>query len=264
MFKPITTEADLPDVGKAKQFEGQTFDAKAPREEKPYHLAKHVAAFANAEGGTILIGAIEDLPTGVLTKYEPMPSDRARDVRDAYDRAVKDRCRPAPLMMAVIIPKGTDTFLVAVNVYPSPLLPVAVRVVGDGKEEGYGGDAYTFPIRLGTQVEYLKPEQLGMFMEPKIRRVALLLDGIPEAARKRVVLFDCHGAGRPEVRPLKEVDFLGARVVFGSHEVGTLVVPLDLVQSVCRLEDGSWCVAYDGASHVPWDARHAVALPAAH
>jgi hypothetical protein len=266
MFQPLSSESDLPDVGAKKQFEGIAFDGKMASKPTQYELAKDVAAFANAEGGTILVGAIEDLATGIIVKYEPMTAATARAVRDDYNAAVKARCHPAPLIAPEIIPKGQGTFVVAVNVYPFPLQPVGVKVTADKSSEGYGGDAYTFPVRIGTHAQYLLPEQLGMFMEPKIRRMAVLLGSIPESARARVLVVDAKGAANPHMRSLDSVDPLGARVVFGPlpGKGGNFVVPFDLVRSVCQMGDGMWCVAYDGAQYSPSQMGYYVAIPLTH
>jgi len=269
MFKPMTCEADLPKVLEERQFEHQTFDAKKEIATSgpgwSHEPAKDVAAFANSEGGTLLVGAFEDKKCGVVTKYFPMPDEQAGEVRNAYSRAVGDRCHPPPLIAPEVIPVEDKGFVVAVNVYPFPLQPVAVRVKTDKKLEGHGDDAYVFPLRVGVDTIYLEPEQLGMFMEPKIRRVALLLESIPEGERAAVVILG--PTGHQETRSLIKVDALGARVIFGplpGEHSGSLVVPFDLARSVCRLEDGWWYVATEGTwREFTRDSGHFVAIPRA-
>ena len=66
--------------------------------------------------------------------------------------------------------------MVAVNVEPTLNL-VGVRIDGDSAR-GYGGAAYVYPVRSGTDCIYLEPGQLAMFMTPQIRRVAVMLSPI--------------------------------------------------------------------------------------
>lgn len=54
MFKPILTDRDLPGLG---SHEHHTLDFKVQPATGRFQMAKDVAAFSNAAGGTTLIGA---------------------------------------------------------------------------------------------------------------------------------------------------------------------------------------------------------------
>jgi hypothetical protein len=97
--------------------ETRTIDFKAEPADDPFEIAKDVAAFANAEGGTILIGAKGK--GEYLASYEPMTTTKASEVQRSYNNAVKSRCRPDPFFNVVGLPKD-DGVVLAVNVSPFP------------------------------------------------------------------------------------------------------------------------------------------------
>ena len=71
LFRPVATTADLPALSAGR--ESGTYDFKGSVDlAKKRELAKDVAAFANATGGVILIGAEEDKDAGTLRRYAPM------------------------------------------------------------------------------------------------------------------------------------------------------------------------------------------------
>ena len=194
MFTPIQEAAELPDVGEATErffldfkrtYEKKSFpDAKKDRFDHR-EMAKDVAAFANASGGTIIVGAIEDHTKGVVGKYEPLAKKDAKDISDAFDHAVKDRCSPCPVFDVVTLNQGTG-FVVVVNVWPFPGQPVGVMTRNDPKTDGSGEPGHVFPMRVGKHAIYLKPEQLPMMIDAKVRRVAILFAGIPSGTKVRV------------------------------------------------------------------------------
>lgn len=144
-----------------------------------FHKAKDVAAFANHLGGTILVGAKEADPRGRLERYVGLPAADAATVRDTFSKAVKDRCEPLPHFDCeeYEAPNDTTKRVVAVNVWPSLLL-VGVRIVAHKPSENYGGDSYVYPVRSGTDANYLTPSQIAMYMTPQVRRVAVLISRI--------------------------------------------------------------------------------------
>ena len=102
-------------------------------------LAKDIAAFANSQGGTIVIGALEENER--LARYDPLPGSFANDVKRAYDHAVRDRCLPRPTVETNMIAFG-DRFVIAVNVQPFEGQPVAVVLP---KGERSSAECYWFP-----------------------------------------------------------------------------------------------------------------------
>ena len=160
-------------------------DWKAKATGTDFHLAKDVAAFANHLGGTLLIGAQEN--KGQLVSYIGMTPAEAGDVRDKFSKAVKDRCQPPPLVDFAEYdhPDDNTQRIVAVNVWPSLQL-VGVKVAANKDKEGYGGDAFTFPLRSGTDATYLTPVQIPMYMTPQVRRIVVMLSKVPIGAEVRI------------------------------------------------------------------------------
>lgn len=155
VFQPVTTARDLPRAGTSA--ERISFDIKRDTgtgKQDYFELAKDVAAFANASGGVILIGAAEDRKHGVVGAYMPLSRHRAKEVRDAYNQATRDRCSPRPLVDPVIIDHQGGA-VVAVNVWPFPGQAVGVR---HAKEPL----AFAFPFRAGVETIWLNAEQLPM------------------------------------------------------------------------------------------------------
>src|SRR4051812_43949768 len=97
-------------------------DWKATDTSTPFHKAKDVAAFANHQGGTLLIGAQE--VQGLLQSYVGMTAAAAVAVRTAYSQAIEQRCQPPPTVDFEEFPDPADLTkkIVAVNVWPSLLL----------------------------------------------------------------------------------------------------------------------------------------------
>lgn len=245
LFRPVATTADLPALGEGR--ESGTYDFKGSVDAgKKKELAKDVAAFANATGGVILVGAEEDRETGSIRKYAPMDEGRAETVKAAYDSAVVDLCRPQPVIDAVRLkaPEPFDGFVVAVNVNPTPLGPVGVRWNDDPKCPNWA-----FPLRTTTHTAYLSPTELAMLMVPEVRRVVILLDSIPSAQRESVSIFHTRGTGTsPVVVTIRNVDSTTVTVenfVKGSGRA-EMLLPVDRITSVWRLSADRWGIALNG------------------
>ncbi|WP_372518274.1 AlbA family DNA-binding domain-containing protein [Polyangium jinanense] len=102
-------------------------------------MAKDVAGFANASGGTILVGAVEDARVGKRVSYQPVSDTEARSVRRAYEEAVRDWCSPAPIVAVEELRLGNGGFMVAVNAWPAIATVIGVRVKGDGAADKNSG-----------------------------------------------------------------------------------------------------------------------------
>jgi len=182
-FVPQQPPRSLPAKGSAIELAVMDWKVKATGTD--FHLAKDVAAFANHLGGAILVGASER--SGQLVDYVGMTPGEAGNVRDRFSKAVKDRCQPPPLVDFAEYehPDDGTKRVVAVNVWPSLQL-VGVRVAGNKDKEGYGGDAFTFPLRSGTDAIYLTPVQIPMYMTPHVRRIVVMLSKIPVGAEVHI------------------------------------------------------------------------------
>lgn len=188
---PYPFASELPKVGDTESttldFKRDISTLKDSSKLDYFELAKDVSAMANASGGTIVIGAAEN--GGRLAKYFPLTSDRAREVRRAYEEAVRDRCQPQPPGLRFRdFPEGHGLVL-AVDITASVAV-IAAEVSGDAKD-GYGESAWVFFERSNSQTRALSPERLPMLMVPEIRRIVLGLRTVladPSRGSERVYL----------------------------------------------------------------------------
>ena len=89
-------------------------------------------------------------------------------------------CSPEPTVNAVVVPMpAVAMVLLAVNVDPYVDGPVGTRAPG-------APDSWLFPMREGTHAKYLRPTELAMYMNPKLRRTLLFLDCINKEATVRL------------------------------------------------------------------------------
>jgi hypothetical protein len=211
---------------------------------KPDHLelAKDLAAFANAYGGTIIVGAHES-PSGILSKYGVMKKDVATHICDEYAAAQKNRLRPAVLVTAEPTVHGSG-FLPVIRIEPSMGQAIGVRIQA---AEGSIGEAkappetFAFPLRVGDHSVWLQPEQLPMLMIPELRRNIVLLRRIV-GEKVRSHRFFRH----------KQPQGVGAMVLGKVNEEANVVtlgdngIPLDQIRSVWKDADG-W--------HLSWNSH---------
>lgn len=270
-FSPVQSPKDLPALGTRGEDLNLDFKSRS-NTARDAELAKDVAAFANASGGTILIGAAEDPSTNILTGWVPHSQDEATAVKVRFENAVKSLCAPAPVVDLKVIEREPGQFVVAVNVWPHPLLPVGVKVKADREKTGKEWDAWIVFVRVATQTICLSPEQSAMLMIPSLRFVTTLLDSIPKEKRSDICvqfmapqMGNLKDASRTsyldmvETRPLENVVvFAGSRVSHRqtnpvSHEK-RVHVPLDEIETVWSLADGGWALKLKGQiQHVDGD-----------
>jgi hypothetical protein len=238
-FVALQKPRSLPTIGEA--IERSVMDWKVKASPTDFEKAKDVAMFANHLGGTLLVGAGE--LSGQLNAYVGMTEARAGALRDSFSKAIADRCQPRP---AIDFEEYEDPHrprrrIVAINVSPSLNL-VGVKVAGNKRREGYGGPAYVFPVRSGTDARYLEPGQLAMFMTPQIRRVAVMLARIPTGTRVTVVL----GRDSQKVTPTWFFDAVveEENVAHFRSETKPVHLPIDRILSVYQDPDG-WRVVMD-------------------
>lgn len=226
--------------------EGLAFDVKAKPETDAFELAKDMAAFANATGGVILVGANDD---GGAIIHKPLLSEtEAHEAKRRYERALRDRLSPTPRVELFVLPHR-EKFVLAVNVWPFPGQPVGVSI-GGGKASPSKG--FAFPVRTATQTEWLLPEQLSMLMLPAVRYAAILLDQIPISEREVVGI--CSSTRLPEAG-FPFADFKLHNVDAASNSVSvSLVMPdwqrnMFTKEQLQRLDDTAPRIIY-----VPLDA----------
>ena len=141
---------EVQDIGALiKQSEGQYFDRKSLWDQPPEgrrprsrravrdQIAEYVAAFANADGGTLVLGGEDDgTPTG-----HPYPQDAV----EGFLAVPESRIHP-PQASGKVVSCGDHELIV----FEVPAAPRAVMVVGDG-----------FPRRVGDEVVLMSEEEIN-------------------------------------------------------------------------------------------------------
>jgi hypothetical protein len=233
-YKPMTAPEHLPPKETGRETRSQDFKARVDDLRDHQELAKDVAAFANAFGGVILVGACEDQKTRVVSHYKVMTASEAEELKRAFEMAVRNLCLPQPVVDVVRIDAeeraGVPGYVVAVNVDPMPMGPVGVR--------WRDPDSYAFPLRTATQTHFMSPTELPMYMVPEIRRVAILLEAIPLEDRDQVYLHSYWGDGatRTVVATYLGLDSIltAARFCMDKMRPRESTVPLDCISTVWR------------------------------
>ncbi len=221
----------------------------------PLELAKDVAAFANASGGTIVFGATEK--DHRLEKYEGKDAHAAAALCDALHAVVNERLRPQP----IVAPRPIEidgTHVVALNVYPTVGQATGVRVKQTECDDGdhrKNVDAYLFPMRVGEDSIWLNPEQAAMLMIPSLRRTISMLRQVPEKAKVHVTFLPSNAVRfSGGVHTLESLDDLRNALVLGGIDILRTqgrVVPLDAVLGVHfdtyaeGADKGRWCIRID-------------------
>lgn len=155
MWTPIDSQSHLPAIGTR---ESPTLDFKKASTSDAFEIAKDAAAFANAQGGTFLVGAAGG---DHLVRFDPLDLKTAKSVARTYEVAIRDRCKPAPLFTVKDIAVDGGAVIV-VNVWPFPKQVVGVSL---SKTETSIEGAYYFPLRVGTDTKPVTPQQIPMFMD---------------------------------------------------------------------------------------------------
>jgi hypothetical protein len=114
---------------------------------------------------------------------------------------------------------------------------------------GWDGRLCFFPIRVGTHTKFLAPEQIHMFIDGRLRRIAVSLY---VSVGEKVVL---HDPNPPDPRSffiesaiLLAVEPIENAVTFGISNDGPdakVTLPIDVVETMCRV-DGCWHVYLKG------------------
>lgn len=227
-MRAISTFEDLPRVGEAN--EKAHLDFKFECTATRYELAKDVAAMANASGGTIIIGAVADRE--VVAKYSPLTPAASSSAQRSFEEAVRDLCRPTPVVQIERIPHGQGIVL-AVNVAPTVGLAVGVLIRKSENQPLEG--LYHYPTRAGSHTKPIGPDQMHSYFDAAFRRKVLLLEqavGTEIVLLGRTLSSSWYGEGTLEsVDPEANVvhltlNFTDKRVAFD--------LPTDLIEAVWR------------------------------
>jgi hypothetical protein len=194
MFKPIESHSDLPEPGTA--YERATLDFKTRvAEDDRFEVAKDVAALANRDGGSIVVGAAAD--GEYLKKYVPLSVDEASRFQRCFEEGIRDRCRPAPIFSVESIERDGGRIL-AVNVWPFVGQPVGVQLKKADLVRQLE-DVFVYPIRVGAHTRAILPEQMHMFVDARFRRMAIALRscvGTPTRLHGRTTSGGWFGMGQ--------------------------------------------------------------------
>ncbi len=192
------THAPFDVVPFLRQDEGQHFDRKSLFEGPPDakkardrravrdQVAEYVAAFANAEGGVLILGVEDD---GTLTGHR-----YPKDALTAVIETPRHRCRPAQPEGVVVVHDGIELL-----VFEVPASSVPVMVEGDG-----------FPLRMSDKTVHVSEK----FIErTKLRGFVESWESHPSALRLEdldceLLAQACSGAG---FSARTEEDYLLAR-----------------------------------------------------
>lgn len=264
-YTRIETAAGLPPEGslndrarEKSDLDFKTFADKATM----WEHAKDVAAFANALGGVIVVGGdIESAPGQLL--YPGIVGQTVKQVEKLYNDAAQ-LCSPSPVVDVVPIPLDPKRSVVAVNVEPylDQLVASPAKIRDDHGNPSIQKDAWVFPVRQAAQTEWIKPENLAMYMNRDVRRAVLMLAKIPadKRASVRVSFHKKDKRGNPlhSAEPYRvphmdlalgeisvEHNFLAIVKNTGSATC-TCHVPLTEVLDVWRQETGEWHVLLRG------------------
>lgn len=256
---PLFSADQLPPVGTARETSRCDFKATYRLGSSPppyFEMAKDVAAFANASGGVILVGACE--AEQKLSKYLPLPEKEADALAAEFSKQVTQRCSPVPMIDPRRIPFESG-FVVAVNVWAFPAQPVGVKLSPDKSVEKFGEPCWVFPVRAGIDTIFLRPEQLSMLMLPQHRTTAALLEGIPKEKRRDIKLAMrqgrmSHGGMKTsaefidllEVRPMENAVVVRGAAGSKLGQRPKINLPLDAILSVWSSASGEWTISVRG------------------
>jgi hypothetical protein len=246
---------ELPVKGTA--IERTTRDLKGGRTEtnpdptNEFELAKDVAAFANHLGGELLVGANEE--SGIVGEYDGLSLSFATHLKGRYSQAIEQRCFPRPLFDFDLFPSPDREDKHVLVVYVAPYVGgqlVGVAVFKDEQNDKYQGHSYVFPVRVGTDCTWVRPDQLLMFTDQRIRRTFIQLSLIREGAPMRIRVKQPNLA----IDPGKSAEFLRVRADHNAFHVKILaggagkdyqdVYAIDQVRSI-HTDGETWWVNID-------------------
>lgn len=264
IYRPIRSQSDLPASGAldVRAREKQDLDFKSYADSKKmWEHAKDIAAFANALGGVVLVGADNESDPTVL-KYPGVSGQTTAQVVAIYEHAAA-MCSPPQSVDAVPIKGSGGVDLVAVNVDPFVEQPVASPA--GHKVLGKVDDAWRFPIRRGSQTDFIAPQEIPLHSNGIARRAFLLLSRIPSAERSRVAFYFNVGstsgtAGTGHRRLSLQVPDGGSFVIVSTPR-SECRIPLSDIIDVWEQADAQWAVKVSGSVYLGLFTRRLSYVP---
>lgn len=220
--------------------------------------AKDVAAFANALGGTLLVGAYED-DVGALT-YPGVRGQSPKEVQTIYERAA-GICSPPVAVDSIAIELGTGCVVVAVNVEPATDAVIAAPVSTRTKQgiQVLHSRGWFYPRRVSSQTFAISPSEAPMYMTKDARRGFLLVNRIPVGSRRGVTVLYAsprertHGGlgveYKDRVLDLEQASLESNFVEFSSTQGSTkeiVRVPIMDVLDIWEHLPGKWSIRLAG------------------
>src|SRR5262245_63070330 len=158
-YQPIRTSDDLAVrliLGATREDHWLDFKGLDATSGRPYRnndeCRLDVAAFANVDGGSIVIGAEE---TGhVLARFISVPN--AHDVVRWIDEVLKEKLEPMPAIEPYVLHASGGEEIVSINVLPS------IRLIGLRSD-----DWYRFPVRTVDSRRYLTIAEIEARMQDR-------------------------------------------------------------------------------------------------
>jgi hypothetical protein len=187
--------------------------------------ARDVAQFANAAGGTIVIGAGER--NHVLDRFEAVPEPAGLLLW--IDSVLNEQLEPVPPVEAHVVAVESNVSVLTLNIPPTAVL-VARR----------NAKSYEFPIRAGDSKRYMTLIEIEARMQNTERLAKLRLEKI---ARHELVLLDATISGTSDTGwTVESVDDDVVSLAIGALKVD---VPLAYVQAVYRTPEpgAAWVIA---------------------
>lgn len=257
----------------------QQYDLTKP--DTKFEIAKDLAAFANAFGGTVLVGAVEGTDTagrknGRCVAFLTI-SNSGPLIKQVTDSA-RDHCRPpivvapeeirlTPAEAGVVLrrPHPDPVTLLAINISPLFSGPAGVfAIASDGKSKA--SDAFRFPVRIGEGTTLLMPEELAFHMNSHERRILLSLQQVGTGCDVLVWSKALRPEQLKQSRAFKlkavdpELQIAVLQPLDGPNKLTTAHVPLTFMRAVWRDASGAWQLDVDGSvcdtqSNIPFVPR---------
>lgn len=168
-------------------------------------------------------------------------------------------CSPTVVVDVVPITHPNGFTVVAVNVdpYVEQLIAAPAGTRDHNGKLRKHAEAWTFPVRRGSQTEFVEPEYLAMHMNRQIRRAVLLLAAIPDESRRALTVhyherravtggaLDVHVVNQQGMQ-LDDVSVERNRVRFSQHARLYLNVPLLDVLDAWESGEDRWDILLAG------------------
>lgn len=232
MWKPIRRRENIPRIDDSETL---YLDFKAKPTDSPFEIGKDVAAFANASGGTLLVGAVASGKK--LLKFQPL--DDASSTVVTYENAINARCRPRPAVTWELVSfDNAGSQVLAVNIEPFLGQLVGVHIP---KNEQKGmkpiEGLYHYPLRVNDHTQAILPENLAMHIDARNRRIAIILEPL---VGTRAVLQSVYKNKSINNGPLfnlatiKKVSISDNTVELATKKSNAYHLPIDLIHSIGR------------------------------